>query len=66
MNSVTMVFERFVLFLFFKYHQKSIDNVRTAEQLTCEPDKFRPIAIALDTKGPEIRTGVLASVRIFH
>jgi pyruvate kinase len=44
----------------YEYHQKSIDNVRAAEKLTGGPGKFRPMAIALDTKGPEIRTGVLA------
>ncbi len=52
-----------VLF-FIQYHQKSIDNVRAAEKLTGTPDRFRPIGIALDTKGPEIRTGVLADVRV--
>jgi len=44
----------------YEYHQQSIDNVRAAEKATGGPDTFRPIAIALDTKGPEIRTGVLA------
>ncbi|CAF4348899.1 unnamed protein product [Rotaria socialis] len=45
-----------------EYHQQSIDNVRKAEKLTGVEENFRPIAIALDTKGPEIRTGVLAAV----
>ncbi|CAF1286311.1 unnamed protein product [Rotaria magnacalcarata] len=44
-----------------EYHQQSIDNVRKAEKLTGVEENFRPIAIALDTKGPEIRTGVLAA-----
>ncbi|CAE6518471.1 unnamed protein product [Rhizoctonia solani] len=40
----------------YEYHQSVIDNVhKLVEQ---EPDA-RPLAIALDTKGPEIRTGVM-------
>ncbi|GAB7355850.1 hypothetical protein MBLNU459_g6512t1 [Dothideomycetes sp. NU459] len=37
----------------YEYHQSVIDNAREAEKL--QPG--RPLAIALDTKGPEIRTG---------
>ncbi|KAI1259221.1 pyruvate kinase [Xylariaceae sp. FL1019] len=37
----------------YEYHQSVIDNARAAEQ--AQPG--RPVAIALDTKGPEIRTG---------
>lgn len=39
----------------YEYHQSVIDNARAAEK------KFggRPLAIALDTKGPEIRTGLM-------
>lgn len=37
----------------YSYHQSVIDNARTAEKL----QEGRPLAIALDTKGPEIRTG---------
>jgi len=40
----------------YDYHRKSIENVREAE--TKGP---RPIAIALDTRGPEIRTGLLSA-----
>ncbi|OCL00949.1 pyruvate kinase [Cenococcum geophilum 1.58] len=37
----------------YEYHQSVIDNAREAERT--QPG--RPLAIALDTKGPEIRTG---------
>lgn len=37
----------------YEYHQSVIDNAREAERV----QKGRQIAIALDTKGPEIRTG---------
>lgn len=36
-----------------KFHQATVDNTRESCRLTPGP----PIAIALDTKGPEIRTG---------
>ncbi|CAF1202776.1 unnamed protein product [Rotaria sp. Silwood1] len=44
----------------YEYHKKSIENVRLAEKSVGGPDEFRCVAIALDTKGPEIRTGILA------
>lgn len=45
----------------YEFHQKLIDNVREAEKIaeTMTVNNL-PVALALDTKGPEIRTGVLA------
>lgn len=40
----------------YEYHGETIKNVREATQ---QFDKQKIIAIALDTKGPEIRTGLL-------
>uniref|UniRef100_A0A8C9TKJ1 Pyruvate kinase n=1 Tax=Scleropages formosus TaxID=113540 RepID=A0A8C9TKJ1_SCLFO len=43
-----------------EYHGETIRNIREAvETLTSDPLYYRPIAIALDTKGPEIRTGLV-------
>lgn len=43
-----------------KYHADSIANIREAvESFASSPLGYRPVAIALDTKGPEIRTGLL-------
>ncbi|XP_063137374.1 pyruvate kinase PKLR isoform X3 [Rattus norvegicus] len=43
-----------------EYHAESIANIREAtESFATSPLSYRPVAIALDTKGPEIRTGVL-------
>jgi pyruvate kinase len=40
----------------YDYHQSVIDNAREAAK---KSPAGRPIAIALDTKGPEIRTGLM-------
>ncbi|MFT7815870.1 pyruvate kinase PKM-like [Arapaima gigas] len=46
-----------------EYHGETIRNIREAVQtLTSDPLYYRPIAIALDTKGPEIRTGLVRGV----
>ncbi len=37
----------------YEYHQTVVDNARKSEEVY----RGRPLAIALDTKGPEIRTG---------
>ncbi|EIW70081.1 hypothetical protein TREMEDRAFT_38747 [Tremella mesenterica DSM 1558] len=40
----------------YEYHQSVVDNARAAAALVTNG---RPLAIALDTKGPEIRTGLM-------
>ncbi|KAF9180024.1 Pyruvate kinase, partial [Haplosporangium sp. Z 767] len=41
----------------YDYHRSVIENTRQS----CTESPGRPVAIALDTKGPEIRTGLMAN-----
>lgn len=48
-----------------QYHAETIKNIREAtESLASDPILYRPVAVALDTKGPEIRTGLIKGVSI--
>lgn len=49
-----------------QYHGETIKNIREAvETITSDPLYYRPVAIALDTKGPEIRTGLVKGVNMY-
>ena len=47
------------------FHAKTISNLKTAEEIIRRNTGFRPnISIALDTRGPEIRTGSIDEVPV--
>lgn len=49
----------------YEYHGETIANVRKAVESYSKKQGFiHPLAIALDTKGPEIRTGLLEGVSL--
>lgn len=50
-----------------EYHANTIKNLRqAAENYSKKIGLYSPLAIALDTKGPEIRTGLLEGVSCLH
>lgn len=49
----------------YEYHGETIANIREAVATYSKKQGIiHPLAIALDTKGPEIRTGLLEGVSI--
>lgn len=58
--NMVLIFYFTVFFFTVQYHAESIANVRAAVNNFSVP---RVVGIALDTKGPEIRTGVFAAVK---
>lgn len=56
-----------ILSVLCQYHGETIKNIREAvETVTSDLLYYRPVAIALDTKGPEIRTGLVKGVNMSH
>lgn len=56
-----------ILSVLHQYHGETIKNIREAvETVTSDLLYYRPVAIALDTKGPEIRTGLVKGVKTRH
>lgn len=58
----------FTLFILrsHEYHAQTMENCRTAAKMYKEKHGVDPnLAIALDTKGPEIRTGLLEGVSTY-
>lgn len=48
-----------------EYHASVIQSVRAAYEGLKGTEHAGPIGIALDTKGPEIRTGLIAGVSLY-
>jgi pyruvate kinase len=50
-----------------EYHAELIESIRTAvSNYSKKIGRYHPLAVAIDTKGSEIRTGVLEGVNLFE